>query len=1265
VSNLVRAEKLPQAAAAKAPTKKGELQRIIQLLRHFAKGNRRPFVLGFIMLLAEMLTALADGLPLAFVLDYLSNPANNPDFPTFLKNQTGLVLPPIASPLVITVGVLALAVVVIAMLNSLTDSLAEIYLAKGGRLLGYNMRVQLYSHLQKLSLAFYNQQRTGDLLTRVTGDVSAIEEFMTKSLSDIIGGMLTLIGTVLVVFYLSWQVGLVMLVLVPLLAFISDYFSQRVKAASKKARSREGELAASAQEMLTSIRVIQTYGSGGNQLEKFSKQSERTMDSSLEAAGIQARFSFTFKVLESAILAAIICLGVFLNAQNLIALGTLVFLVKKVDDMFKPTKKIIKEWNTVGKIYASVERIGEILDRTPAVTDTPNAIQAPRFAGNVAFNHVSFAYMPDAEDVKTDETPQLRLALSDVNFTIAPGEVVALVGGSGAGKSTIVQLLPRLYDPHTGSITIDGTDIRSFTLDSLRSQMSMVLQEAVLFTGTVAANIAYGRENATREEIIAAAMQASAHEFIEQLPDGYETVLGERAGNLSGGQRQRIAIARAFIRNTPILILDEPTTGLDAESTELVLQALRQLMKGKATIIISHDLNLIRNADKIIAIAQGRIEQIGSHKGLLRAGGLYAELYHKQFGQAVEEQGRSILPIAAPPAADDEDEVPSISPKLFQTMMIEALPAPASIKAFQTMSMPAVAPRADSTPAAATPAAPAVTPAAARTDPPVAAATSAPVAKPAVPPEPGRAKAKEVGTSFATMLLRVIPEAPSNGGPATSAPDAPAGLSDEQLDPLRSPSLQQELPGLATALDAAKMRGYLQTVLFGKGRADWTIESCEVDQAAYPIGECAIFRYLLTLRKDANGPISTHRVNGRMFPSQLDCALYVRDRLAPIAALMRGRPEVAPFVAAVGVVEPLNLAVHVFPIDGDLPTLINATDNARMAEVLGEVLNTEQSQPFAIDQCQVELVDYARRDRCTLRYNIDGRRPGTSAPERQTVYGKVFANQSGALAGRVVDALRAWVAKGSAFQFDVPRVLAWRADLHLSLLETIPGNALIADQLKARLRGKPTSASQLSLDEMIDACAKVAAALHSSPIKLGPRRAFDDEIAALRRELEPIQRFSPVLGERLLDTIQQFETYAEQSDPLPLCFCHGDFTHGQLLFAGRDTGLIDFDSVCQAEPALDLGQFLIYLKLAGRKGDQEIAQPLIEQLSERFLSTYIAAMGHQIEDPERLRIRVAVYQALGSLRRTLRSWQKIKGERLQGAIVQLEEELACLPPLDY
>jgi ABC-type multidrug transport system fused ATPase/permease subunit len=277
----------------------------------------------------------------------------------------------------------------------------------------------------------------------------------------------------------------------------------------------------------------------------------------------------------------------------------------------------------------------------PEVQDKPGAITAPPLRGRIEFRNVVFAY-PSIGPSKKKGDAKPRPTLNGISFEVKPGEVLAVVGHTGAGKSTIAQLIPRLYDPNEGQILIDGYDIREFTLESLRGEMSMVLQEAILFTGSIVENIGYGRPDASGAEIIEAAQNANAHEFISKLPDGYYTTLGERGSNLSGGQRQRISIARAFVRDTPILILDEPSTGLDAESTELVLQALRKLMKGKTTIIISHELNLIRDADKIIVIKEGQIEQMGTHDELIRAGGLYANLYTMQSGQ------RAMVPSAVP-----------------------------------------------------------------------------------------------------------------------------------------------------------------------------------------------------------------------------------------------------------------------------------------------------------------------------------------------------------------------------------------------------------------------------------------------------------------------------------------------------------------------------------------------------------------------------------------------------------------------------------------
>jgi ATP-binding cassette, subfamily B, bacterial len=339
-------------------------------------------------------------------------------------------------------------------------------------------------------------------------------------------------------------------------------------------------------------------------------------------ANLQAQFSFVIALLEAFAISAIVWIGVLLVDSSAISVGTLVFFVLVAQNMFKPSRKIVSEWYKVGKVLASVDRIDDLLDLVPAVEDRPDARPAPEFAGRLAFQGVTFAYHAEPGD---SAPPVLR----DIGFEVRPGEVVALVGRSGAGKSTIAQLIPRLYDPDDGVVCIDGEDLRAYTLESLRSQVSLVLQDTVLLSGTIAENIGYGIEGATREQIEKAARSANAHDFIVALPDGYDSEVGERGATLSGGQRQRIAIARAFIRNAPILVLDEPTTGLDADSTRLVVGALRTLMRRTTTIIISHDPDLVRSAERVLVVEDGGIAEEGSPAQLARAGGRYSELMRR------------------------------------------------------------------------------------------------------------------------------------------------------------------------------------------------------------------------------------------------------------------------------------------------------------------------------------------------------------------------------------------------------------------------------------------------------------------------------------------------------------------------------------------------------------------------------------------------------------------------------------------------------------
>jgi len=597
------------------------------VLYRFTAGHRRWFVAAFLMLVVEAFASVLRVYPIGYLIDFLEG------------KRPPLWFPWIASPQYRTIALLTTAIIVFAALDSLGDSLAEIFLARGGRSLGYAMRVMLYSHLQRLSLAFHNRQRTGDVVRRVTSDVEQVEAFIIASLSDIAGSVLLLIGTLAFLLFHSWEVMVLAVLVVPVLSLVANYFYRRITATARLQRAREADLASAAHEMLTAVPVVKTFGRSDYEEQRFAEDSRKAMAAALDSAGLEARFSWIFHVFEALSISAVVWLGMWLVDRGALSVGTLVLFVILIQNMFKPTRKLIKQWAAIGKVRASVERVAEVLARSPSVHDMPGAVEAPAFRGEVEFRHVSFTYQPDPEDAAS-ATPadlQARPALNDVSFRVRPGEVVALVGPSGAGKSTIAQLVPRLYDPQAGEVRIDGHDIRDFTLDSLRRQISLELQETILFRGSVAHNIGYGRDGATREEIVAAAVRANAHEFIARMPDGYDTELSERATNLSGGQRQRIAIARALVRDAPILILDEPTTGLDAESAHLVLQGLHELMKGRTTIIITHVPHLIQRADRIVVIREATVEQTGSHAELLRAGGLYASLHARLLGEPGEE----------------------------------------------------------------------------------------------------------------------------------------------------------------------------------------------------------------------------------------------------------------------------------------------------------------------------------------------------------------------------------------------------------------------------------------------------------------------------------------------------------------------------------------------------------------------------------------------------------------------------------------------------
>jgi subfamily B ATP-binding cassette protein MsbA len=569
--------------------------------------------LAFLAVLGEAATDLLEPWPLKIVFDYVFGTKHIPAWLSGLLGATfGL-------SKVAILHFAVVAVIVIAVAGALS-AYAEKYLTTSvGQWVMHDLRRILYHHIQRLSLAYHDQKPTGDLISTVTADIDSIQDFISQALLGILVNVLTLVGMLGVMFYLNWRFTLIALSVTPFLFAVVYTYTRRIKQASRDLRKKEGEVISVVAEVLNSIRVVKAFAREDYEEARLAQQSLENVEVALRARSLKAKLAPVVQVIVAVGTCLVLWYGVNLVLTEQMTSGSLLVFLLYLGKMYKPMRDLSKMTDTMSKAAVGYERIHQVIETEDRITNLPAAIKAPAFKGEIEFEHVHFGY------------DKRYPTLTDVNFKVEPGQLAALVGPTGAGKSTIIGLIARFYDPQMGVVKIDGQDVRSYKQKSLRKQISFVLQETLLFRAPVWQNIAYGRPEASREEILHAAKLANADEFIRNMPQQYDTMVGEKGVTLSGGQRQRIAIARAIIRNSPILILDEPTSGLDAASEELVFEALGRLMAGRTTIVIAHRLATIRRADVIFVIDHGTIAERGTHDALLAEGGLYSRLYEIQF----------------------------------------------------------------------------------------------------------------------------------------------------------------------------------------------------------------------------------------------------------------------------------------------------------------------------------------------------------------------------------------------------------------------------------------------------------------------------------------------------------------------------------------------------------------------------------------------------------------------------------------------------------
>lgn len=518
--------------------------------------------------------------------------------------------------------ILTLTIVMAALI--VLECYCNYFIAYYGHIMGakmeYNMRNEIFAHYQKLSFSFYDNQKVGQLMSRVTNDLFDISELFHHGPEDLVISIIKLLGSFTILLSVNWRLALTAFAVVPVMLAYAFYFNVKMKRAFVKNRARIADINAQIEDNLSGIRVVKSFANEEMEMDKFKVGNDRFVESKKESYRYMGLYHSGLGAFTTLISVIVIATGAVFITKNLITITDLITFLLYINNFTEPIKKLISFTEQFQNGASGYTRFLEILEIHPDIEDAPNALELKNAKGDISFENVSFHYEEDSETV-----------LSHLNLHVEAGEYIALVGTSGVGKSTLCSLIPRFYDVSDGRILLDGRDIRDFTVKSLRNNIGIVQQDVYLFTGSVMENIRYGRPDATEAEIVAAAQNANAHEFIMNLPEGYDTNIGQRGIKLSGGQKQRLSIARVFLKNPPVLIFDEATSALDNESERVVQESLEKLAKGRTTFVIAHRLSTIRNAQKILVLTEDGIAESGTHRELLAKNGIYAELYNMQF----------------------------------------------------------------------------------------------------------------------------------------------------------------------------------------------------------------------------------------------------------------------------------------------------------------------------------------------------------------------------------------------------------------------------------------------------------------------------------------------------------------------------------------------------------------------------------------------------------------------------------------------------------